>query len=81
MCIEEFKLGPNEANLLAGVVGIPLQCSAGALLLTCDPSPDSGHLLLSLPSNQKEWDGLRFSYFSFLGLVAELRVRLGCSVL
>ncbi|KAK4825061.1 hypothetical protein QYF61_023065 [Mycteria americana] len=28
-----------------------LCCSSGALLLTCDPSPGSGHLLLALASN------------------------------
>lgn len=65
MCVGKLKLGPIETNLPDGAVGIALQCPLGALLLTCDASPGSGHLLLSLPSNQKEWDGLRFSFFRF----------------
>lgn len=65
MCIGEFKPGPSKASLLPGVVGIALHCPSGALLLTWDPSSGSGYLLLSLPSNQKECNRLRFSYFSF----------------
>lgn len=38
----------NEANLLAGVSGIPSCCPSGTLLLTCNPSPGSGHLLVAL---------------------------------
>lgn len=50
---------PDEADWMAGGAGIPL-CSSPGVLLTCDPSPGSGHLLLSLTSNLYQWDGLRF---------------------
>lgn len=38
----------------------PSYCSLGALLLTHDPFPGSGHLSLTLASNWEEGDGLRF---------------------
>ena len=38
----------SEADLLTGV---PLCCPSGALLLTCDPPPGFGHLLLGPASN------------------------------
>jgi len=55
-----LSLTPSEADLLAGVARVTLCCSSAALLLTCDPSPGSGHQLLALASNWWEWDGLRF---------------------
>ena len=48
---------PSGADLLAGVTGVALCCPSGALLLTCDPSPGCGYLLLGPAST---WDGLRF---------------------
>lgn len=42
---------PDEANLLVVVSGILLLCSFGALLLTRDLYPGSGHLSLTLASN------------------------------
>lgn len=38
----------DEAKLLAGVAGMSLCCPSGALLLNCDLSPGSGHILLTL---------------------------------
>lgn len=38
----------NEADLLPRVAAIPLCYSSGALLLTCNPAPGCGHLLLAL---------------------------------
>lgn len=56
-CTETFKLG---SILLAGVAGTHMCCFSGALLLICDPSPGSVHLLLALASNWYDWDALRF---------------------
>lgn len=57
---------PNEADLLAGVSGIPSCCPSGTLLLTCNPSPGSGHLLVAPASNWWEWDEPRFPFPSNL---------------
>lgn len=56
-----------------GEAEIPLCCPSGALLLTCNPCPGFGHLLLS--SNWSEWDGLRFPSprnFSFIAVMFEI---------
>lgn len=59
--IEALKLYPNEFNLLAGGTEIPLLCSSDDILLACNPSPGSEHLLLALAPNEQEGDASRFS--------------------
>lgn len=66
MCLHNhLSWTPDEADLLAGIAGIPLCCPSHALLLICSPFLGSGHLLLALASHWRKLDGLRFSSISF----------------
>lgn len=57
--IDASKMGAPENCLLSGVARMHLCCPPGVLLLTCNPSPDSGSLLLALDltkrNNWPDW--------------------------